>query len=139
VCPPPHTTEENKVIEIEERDTLRDEGNARRSSTVMASEDRQRAATTPTSADAMEADAPLHVHSVVDDLGAEVTGIAFPVSLCMALVVALVRLLNRDGEHKAGSIVIAEAVYNEKVCLYSGRDVLPSGSGPVAGAGSSHT
>jgi hypothetical protein len=53
-------------------------------------------------------------HSVLDDLGAEVTGIAFPVSICMALVIALVRLLNRDGQEPGKKVVIAELYYNEQ-------------------------
>ena len=55
-------------------------------------------------------------HSVLDDLGAEVTGIAFPVSVCMAITIALVRVLHsNDGEDRQ-NVIIAEALYNEKVC-----------------------
>eukprot|EP00891_Asterochloris_glomerata_P002404 jgi/Astpho2/2404/e_gw1.00044.70.1_t len=39
---------------------------------------------------------PVH-RSVLEDLGEELTGIVSPVSLCMALTVALVRVLNPDG------------------------------------------
>lgn len=55
-------------------------------------------------------------HSILDDLGAEVTGIAFPVSLCMAITVALVRLLHRDDGSEGTTVAIAEAVYTERVC-----------------------
>jgi hypothetical protein len=56
--------------------------------------------------------------SVLDDLGAEVTGIAFPVSVCMAITVALVRLLN-GGDDGKGRVIIGEAVYGEKVLMRS--------------------
>lgn len=53
--------------------------------------------------------------SVLDDLGQEVTGIAAPVSICMALTVALVRLLNPEGESNAGSVSVASIYYSENV------------------------
>lgn len=53
-------------------------------------------------------------HSVLDDLGAEVTGIAFPVSICMVLTIALVRILHKQDD-AGGSVIIAEAAYGEKV------------------------
>jgi hypothetical protein len=56
-------------------------------------------------------------HSVLDDLGAEVTGIAFPVSICMVITIALVRVLHPDTQHRTSDIIIAEAFYNEKVLL----------------------
>lgn len=51
-------------------------------------------------------------HSVLDDLGAEVTGIAWPVSLCMAITIFLVRLLqaSNDDEEAVRSVVIAEVI-----------------------------
>jgi hypothetical protein len=52
--------------------------------------------------------------SVLDDLGAEVTGIAFPVSVCMALTVGLVRILT-GGDDDEGRVIIGEAIYGEKV------------------------
>ncbi|GMH42762.1 hypothetical protein BSKO_10681 [Bryopsis sp. KO-2023] len=52
--------------------------------------------------------------SVLDDLGEEVTGIAFPVSLCMALTVALVKILNPDGESDRKTVLIAAAYYDEQ-------------------------
>lgn len=58
-------------------------------------------------------------HSILDDLGAEVTGIAFPVSLCMAITIALVRLLHRDDDDGGTTVAIAEAVYTERVCAYT--------------------
>ena len=36
--------------------------------------------------------------SVLDDLGEEITGVAWPVSICMAVTVFLVRVLNPTGE-----------------------------------------
>ena len=52
--------------------------------------------------------------SVLDDLGEEVTGIVAPVSLCMALTVALVRILNPSGSSNSNSVFIASAYYNEQ-------------------------
>eukprot|EP00892_Ulva_mutabilis_P003685 jgi/Ulvmu1/1689/UM115_0018.1 len=59
-------------------------------------------------------DTDLEQHSILDDLGAEVTGIAFPVSLCMAITIALVRLLHRDDDDGGTTVAIAEAVYTER-------------------------
>lgn len=53
--------------------------------------------------------------SILDDLGEEVTGIAFPVSLCMALTVLLVKLLNPKGESNREVVLVATAVYDEQV------------------------
>ncbi len=55
------------------------------------------------------------VESVLDRLGEEVTGIVSPVSLCMALTVALVRLLNPTGDNAGSSVYIASAYYKEQV------------------------
>lgn len=55
-------------------------------------------------------------HSVLDDLGAEVTGIAFPVSICMVLTIALVRILNKQDDEDRSQVIIAEAAYSEQVC-----------------------
>lgn len=55
------------------------------------------------------------VESVLDRLGEEVTGIVSPVSLCMALTVGLVRLLNPSGDTAGGSVYIASAYYKEQV------------------------
>ncbi|KAI7844377.1 hypothetical protein COHA_002175 [Chlorella ohadii] len=52
--------------------------------------------------------------SVLDDLGEEVTGIVSPVSICMALTVALVRILNPEGESNSGAVFLASAYYNEE-------------------------
>jgi len=52
---------------------------------------------------------------VLDRLGEEVTGIVSPVSLCMALTVALVRLLNPTGDNAGSSVYIASAYYKEQV------------------------
>ncbi|PRW59201.1 presenilin [Chlorella sorokiniana] len=51
--------------------------------------------------------------SVLDDLGEEVTGIVSPVSICMALTVALVRILNPEGESNSGAVFLASAYYSE--------------------------
>lgn len=53
--------------------------------------------------------------SVLDDLGEEVTGIVSPVSICMALTVALVRVLNPEGESNSGAVFLASAYYTEDV------------------------
>jgi len=59
---------------------------------------------------------PLCAHiSVLDDLGEEITGISAPVSICMALVVLLVKLLNPEGESDNTSVVIASLAYAEQV------------------------
>lgn len=54
------------------------------------------------------------MRSVLDDLGEEVTGIVAPVSLCMALTVALVRTLNPDGASDSGAVFLASAYYTEQ-------------------------
>lgn len=53
--------------------------------------------------------------SVLDDLGEEVTGILAPVSLCMALTVALVKVLNPSGDSDRENLVVATAYYEEEV------------------------
>lgn len=53
--------------------------------------------------------------SLLDDLGEEVTGIAAPVSICMALTVVLVRLLNADGGSDSTSVRLATIYYDEEV------------------------
>lgn len=55
--------------------------------------------------------------SVLDDLGEEITGIVAPVSICMALVVVLVKALNPDGMADSSSVAIATIAYHEKVLL----------------------
>ena len=51
--------------------------------------------------------------------GEEVTGIMAPVSICMALTVILVRLLNPDGSaSSSSSVIIASIAYNEDVSAY---------------------
>lgn len=65
--------------------------------------------------------------SVLDDLGEEVTGIITPVSLCMAITVLLVRLLNPEGgKSSTSSIMIASVAYDEDVsapALWSGSNL----------------
>lgn len=51
----------------------------------------------------------------MDDLGEEVTGIMAPVSLCMAVTVLLVRLLNPDGIASSNTVLIASIAYKEQV------------------------
>ena len=60
------------------------------------------------------------VESVLDRLGEEVTGIVSPVSLCMALTVGLVRLLNPSGDAAGSSVYIASAYYKEQVRATAG-------------------
>ena len=59
------------------------------------------------------------VTSILDSLGEEVTGIVSPVSLCMALTVALVRTLNPDGDSAGNAAYFASAYYKEQVCASS--------------------
>lgn len=54
--------------------------------------------------------------SVLDDLGEEITGIIAPVSICMALVVVLVKALNPDGITDSSTVAIATLAYHEQVC-----------------------
>lgn len=53
--------------------------------------------------------------SLLDDLGEEVTGIVAPVSLCMAVTVLLVRLLNPEGVSSSNTVLIASIAYQEQV------------------------
>ena len=52
--------------------------------------------------------------SILDVLGEEVTGIAAPVSICIALTVVLIRILNPNGKSDR-SVFIATVFYAEKV------------------------
>ncbi|KAG2446836.1 hypothetical protein HYH02_008396 [Chlamydomonas schloesseri] len=52
--------------------------------------------------------------SLLDDLGEEVTGIVAPVSLCMAVTVLLVRLLNPEGISSSNTVLIASIAYQEQ-------------------------
>jgi presenilin 1 len=51
--------------------------------------------------------------SVLDDLGEEVTGIAAPVAICMAVTVLLVKLLNPEGDSNTG-MLLASLAYTEQ-------------------------
>ena len=57
---------------------------------------------------------------MLDDLGEEVTGVVTPVSICMALTVALVRILNPTGESPTGGVYLASAYYTEQVSREGG-------------------
>ncbi|PNH07270.1 hypothetical protein TSOC_006277 [Tetrabaena socialis] len=59
--------------------------------------------------------------SLLDDLGEEVTGIVAPVSLCMAVTVLLVRLLNPEGISSANTVLIASIAYQEQAGDSSGK------------------
>lgn len=59
--------------------------------------------------------------SVLDDLGEEVTGIVAPVSICMAITVALVRLLNPEGKSDSSAVYLATSFYVEEVRSVRGR------------------
>lgn len=52
--------------------------------------------------------------SVLDDLGQEVTGIAAPVAICMAITVLFVKVLNPDGDTNS-SVMLATLAYTEQV------------------------
>ena len=71
-------------------------------------------------------------NSILDDLGQEVTGIISPVSICMALTVALVRILNPDGASDAGAVYFASAYYNEQVRLHSAGHTSSSAAARVS-------
>ncbi len=64
--------------------------------------------------------------SVLDDLGQEITGIAWPVSICMAVTVFLVRVLNPTGQSSSSTVFIASAGYDENahvsLCVSSACD-----------------
>ncbi|KAG1671993.1 hypothetical protein FOA52_013366 [Chlamydomonas sp. UWO 241] len=51
--------------------------------------------------------------SVLEHLGEEITSIVWPVSLCMALTVLLVRVLNPDGASSSLVVVMASAAWDE--------------------------
>ena len=55
-------------------------------------------------------------HSILNDLGQEVTGIVAPVSLCMVITIFLVRMLHGGDDVNRGSVIIATAGYDEQVC-----------------------
>jgi len=61
---------------------------------------------------------PHHHHrappSILDDLGEDLTGVATPVAVCMALTVALCRALNPDGASDAAAVRFASLAYEEK-------------------------
>ncbi|EFJ44036.1 hypothetical protein VOLCADRAFT_82983 [Volvox carteri f. nagariensis] len=59
--------------------------------------------------------------SLLDNLGEEVTGIVAPVSLCMAVTVLLVRLLNPEGSSSSSSVLIANIAYQEQATDSSGK------------------
>ena len=52
--------------------------------------------------------------SILDDFGEEVTGIVYPVSVCMVITVALVRVLNPEGASDSGAVYLASAYYTER-------------------------
>jgi len=51
--------------------------------------------------------------SILDDLGEEITGVIWPVSICMVVTIVLVRLLNPAGSSSASTFVLASAAYDE--------------------------
>lgn len=53
--------------------------------------------------------------SILDDLGEEVTGIVSPVSICMAITVLLVRVLNPEGVSSSNTVYLASIAYDESV------------------------
>lgn len=59
--------------------------------------------------------------SVLDELGQEITGVAAPVSLCMALTVLLVRLLNPEGSADGRAVYIASIAYSEQASDSAGE------------------
>jgi presenilin 1 len=69
------------------------------------------ATTTPTTA---TLPLPLPPKSILDDLGEDLTGVATPVAICMAVTVALCRALNPDGASDPGVVRMASLAYEEK-------------------------
>ena len=53
--------------------------------------------------------------SIIDDLGREVTAILGPVTLCIAITVVLVRVLNPAGSTNPTAFGLATAFYSESV------------------------
>lgn len=53
--------------------------------------------------------------SILDDLGREVTAILGPVTLCIALTVWIVRVLNPSGASNASAVGLATVFYSESV------------------------
>lgn len=64
--------------------------------------------------------------SILVSTGEEVTAIVTPVSICMALTVALVKTLNPDGRSDGRAVSIASVYYSEQVSCW--------GSGPTTTA-----
>lgn len=61
-------------------------------------------------------------HEVLSVLGEEVTGVLGPVTLCIAVTVALVSALNPEGNSNNAALGIATAFYSESVrCREGGR------------------
>ena len=58
--------------------------------------------------------------AILHDLGEEVTGSAAPVTICMAITVALVRLLNPEGSSDSGAVRMASIYYTEEVSAPGG-------------------
>lgn len=52
---------------------------------------------------------------MLDELGDGVTNIVSPVSICMVLTIAMVRLLNPEGKDGADTVAIASLYYKEDV------------------------
>jgi len=66
---------------------------------------------TPDAATAAAGSAP---PSILDDLGEDLTGVATPVAVCMALTVALCRALNPDGASNPDVVRLATLAYDER-------------------------
>jgi hypothetical protein len=73
--------------------------------------------------------------SVLDDLGEEITGIAAPVAICMALVVLLVRVLNPEGLADTATVFIATIAYTEQVGICNRACIGASGHARVCCCG----
>jgi len=63
--------------------------------------------------------------SILDDLGEEVTGVTAPVTICMALTVVLVRLLNPEGSADTSAVRLASLYYREQVRLLYTIVIMP--------------
>eukprot|EP00873_Tetraselmis_striata_P023226 jgi/Tetstr1/443490/TSEL_031497.t1 len=63
---------------------------------------------------------------LTDTLGEQVTGIVAPVSICMALTVALVRVLNPTGDSGSSAVAIATVYYDEQASDSTGQKLAGS-------------
>lgn len=86
----------------------------------------------------MEARGSRAPRSILESLGEEVTAIVTPVSMCMALTVVLVKILNPTGASSQRAVSIASIYYSEQVCAVPESISSHSNKPAVEGYWSSH-